>query len=291
MIGPSSGEINISEFAARYERGIAERVARLPSPPGLTVLSDSPYDQTTPTTELNPVGRYIRALEATAGRVGVLPRVLANMTHHAIGSALDKANTDPSTHGVIVTLPLSIDDVADRARRTSELLERIAQNKDVDGLRPGGMPATSEAAVALLESLPSGQRLPTHVNGGNGHVGSGIVRLLQSRGYEVTSSDIGTPPHKRRQLFGRAAVIFSATGQAEGVTLDDFGTSPDAQKLLINIGRGRTEGGKTVGDFSPELLVEAEARGWRYTNNGLGVGRVATLTVNSRAVDFAEMAA
>lgn len=284
IAAPRNGEIDISGFAKRYEEDIATRSRLLPLPPGLLVLSDHPYDPAAPVGELSPIERYLRALETTADRTGVNAEVIANLSHIAIEAALDEAGIDPAIRGVLVTVPFSIDDPGVRKRLTERALERVPKGKDVDGLRPGGMPATSEASIALLESVTGGQRLLTNVNGGKGHVGSGIVRLLESGGYEVTVTDKDTPSRLRRELFSKAAVLISATGQAEGVTRDDFEGSSDDKKYLINVGRGRNTAGKTVGDFASDTIDMAEVMGWSYTNNGIGVGRVATLRVMDRTV-------
>ena len=295
MTERSTGEINIDTFVATYEQDITRRIKKLGIRPGLTVLSDVPYSSSIPVNKLAPVSRYVRALEDGANTVGISLQIRAELAHAAFASAIEMANADPKTHGVVTTLPFSIANDKERLEFTQNVLNGISLKKDPDGLRSDGLPpATSAAAVAVVESVTNNDHdLLVHMRG-KGHVGSGVVRLLKEGGYAVSSSDVHTSAAEELEMLEEADVVISATGAAEGLTPDHFGSSLNpankAKKILVNIGRGRNKDGKMRGDFSPELLFAAEAHGWRYTNSSLGVGKVAILTVGDRTVTFAEMA-
>lgn len=168
----------------------------------------------------------------------------------ALQDVIEKYNDDPSTHGIIVQLPLPDPSFTDEVTTT------IDPDKDVDGLGSGSnfYSATAMAVIALLD----GYEIP--INGsvvamvGYGRlVGRPLTELLRERGAEVAVCDIDTKNVGSKTLA--ASVVISATGVG-GMIKGDMVKNGS---VVIDVGTSEDQG-SIVGDVAPELLENDSVR-------------------------------
>lgn len=174
--------------------------------------------------------------------------IQAEVDHHQvdqseIANLLQKLNSDPSIHGIIVQLPL-VD-----PSQTDEIVNLVAPDKDVDALGKDATfdPATPMAIMWLLAGYNVDLRGKHILLIGRGKlVGAPLERMLMSSEYDVevadrTTSDLAS--HTKE-----ADVIITATGSPailysdmikEGAVVVDAGVA--------------SEDGKTVGDVAADV--------------------------------------
>ena len=157
-------------------------------------------------------------------------------------SQIDKLNNDPSTHGIIVQLPLPA-----RDEEVDKLLSSIDPAKDVDtlGASSNFLPPTPNAILWLLGGYD------IDVAGKNigliGHgrlVGRPLADLLSESGYEPQICD--ETSGDRQVILDTADIIVTATGQPKSLGADDI--RPGV--VVIDAGTA-SEGGVLVGDVDP----------------------------------------
>ncbi|MFI5713444.1 tetrahydrofolate dehydrogenase/cyclohydrolase catalytic domain-containing protein [Kribbella sp. NPDC051620] len=131
-------------------------------------------------------------------------QVLSGRTSAADFAALiDRHSADPSTSAVIVQYP--------PPQHLAPLVQRLAPDKDIDGLLGD---RSLQQACATADGITRVVRPFTQDNpriavvGGQGLVGSGVVRLLQQEGLRVESLDAGDDLRRTRD----ADIVVSATG-------------------------------------------------------------------------------
>jgi len=163
-----------------------------------------------------------------------------------VRQAIIQLNDDPSVHGIIVQLPL------EDPSQTSEVLDLVARDKDVDGLASGSSyePATALAILWLLNGynieLGAGRKI---VLVGRGTlVGKPLERLLRASNYDVTVVDRKTPDVLG--VVSEADVVVTATGQPGLIT-----SSMLKQKAVVVDAGVAGEHGKTVGDLAPDVYA------------------------------------
>jgi len=163
-----------------------------------------------------------------------------------VRQAIMQLNDDPSVHGIIVQLPL------EDPSQTSEVLDLVARDKDVDGLASGSSyePATALAILWLLNGynieLGAGRKI---VLVGRGTlVGKPLERLLRASNYDVTVVDRKTPDVLG--VVSEADVVVTATGQPGLIT-----SSMLKQKAVVVDAGVAGEHGKTVGDLAPDVYA------------------------------------
>ena len=163
-----------------------------------------------------------------------------------VRQAIIQLNDDPSVHGIIVQLPL------EDPSQTSEVLDLVARDKDVDGLASGSSyePATALAILWLLNGynieLGAGRKI---VLVGRGTlVGKPLERLLRASNYDVTVVDRKTPDVLA--VVSEADVVVTATGQPGLIT-----SSMLKQKAVVVDAGVAGEHGKTVGDLAPDVYA------------------------------------
>jgi len=163
-----------------------------------------------------------------------------------VRQAIMQLNDDPSVHGIIVQLPL------EDPSQTSEVLDLVARDKDVDGLASGSSyePATALAILWLLNGynieLGAGRKI---VLVGRGTlVGKPLERLLRASNYDVTVVDRKTPDVLA--VVSEADVVVTATGQPGLIT-----SSMLKQKAVVVDAGVAGEHGKTVGDLAPDVYA------------------------------------
>lgn len=172
----------------------------------------------------------------------------AEVEHHQvqqsdIATLLQKLNSDPSVHGIIIQLPL-VD-----AAQTDELVNMVAPEKDVDALGKDAQfdPATPMAIMWLLAGYNVDLRGKHVLLIGRGKlVGAPLERMLTESGQDVEV--VGREVEDLASRTQEADVIITATGSPAILY-------PDMIKqgaVVVDAGVA-SESGKTVGDLAAEV--------------------------------------
>lgn len=277
-------------IAASVRAHVAEQVARLVeagTTPGLAVMLVG----ADPASEVY-VGMKSRACEA----VGIRPvdvRLPADTTEAEVMERLDRLNSDPAIHGILVQLPLP--DQIDVA----EVMLRIRPEKDVDGFHPinvGNM--TSGDADAFRPATPAGiQEMLRHIDwdpsgkhavvvGRSNIVGRPMVSILSQK--QPFANATVTMAHSRTRDLGSitrlADLLIVAVGRPESVTADMVGEGA----VVIDVGVNRVEdssrerGYRLVGDVAFDEVRE-KASWITPVPGGVGPMTIAMLLKNTAA--------
>lgn len=158
-------------------------------------------------------------------------------------AAIERLNSDPLIHGIIVQLPL-----ADPAK-TDEIVNLIAPEKDVDGL---GKNAQFDSATAgAINWLLAGYGIDLNAKKitivGNGRlVGAPLARMWADSGLDVTVLD---DTHTDiASVLRESDVIVSATGVPRLITTDMVSIGA----TVVDAGTA-SENGVIVGDVEPAV--------------------------------------
>ena len=216
--------------------------------PGLTVIlvGEDPASQV-----------YVRNKVRQTKEVGMISneiRMPAETSHQALLDELDKLNTDPAVHGILVQLPLPkhIDEAL--------IIDTILPEKDVDGFHPMNsgrlcngddaalVPCTPQGCVLLAKKHLGDNLSGKHavVIGRSNIVGKPVSLLLLQESCTVTIA------HSRTKdlpaLCATADILVAAVGRPEMVKAD--WVKPGATVIDVGINRIDTEDGKgrLVGD-------------------------------------------
>jgi methylenetetrahydrofolate dehydrogenase (NADP+)/methenyltetrahydrofolate cyclohydrolase len=160
-----------------------------------------------------------------------------------VRSLIKKLNEDETVHGIIVQLPLADMEEAD------EILALVDISKDVDGLAPDSSfePATALAIMWLLAGYNINLPGKNVVLVGHGKlVGQPLEHLLLNDGITPEIVDINTSHPE--EIIKSADVLVSATGVAGLIKTEQVKHGA----VVVDAGVA-SEGGKTVGDLSPEV--------------------------------------
>lgn len=156
---------------------------------------------------------------------------------------VERLNHDPSTHGIIIQLPL-----ADTAQ-TDQAVNAVSPAKDVDGL---GKDAVLDPATPLaIDWLVAGYNIALEgkkiaIVGKGRLVGAPLSQLWQQRGYSVTIFDQSSQ-HMHEQLCDYD-VIVTAAGVPSLITSSDVKIGA----VVIDAGTA-AEHGKIVGDVASDV--------------------------------------
>ena len=227
--------------AAAIKAELKERVEALKAKgitPGLgTVLvGDDPASRS-----------YVGAKHRDCAEIGInsirldLP---GDITQEELDAEIDKLNNDPACTSYIVQLPLP------KHLDTNRVLERIAPEKDADGLHP-----TNLGKLVLNVSEPLDSPLPCTPNG--------VIELVKRHGIDWNGKNV--------VVLGR------------GITVGKDGA------ILLDVGVSRAEDPETgkkklFGDVSPEAAQKAS---WVSPNPG-GVGPMTRAELLVNVVETAE---
>jgi methylenetetrahydrofolate dehydrogenase (NADP+) / methenyltetrahydrofolate cyclohydrolase len=247
--------------AARIEADVARGIAALLRDghvaPGLAVVmvGEDPASDVY-------VRRKIRKTRGVGMR-SIEHRLPATTTQSAVLELIDRLNTDPAVHGILVQLPLPGQIDANR------VLDAIDPAKDVDGFHPvnvgrlstgtGGLiPCTPLGCMLLLETaIEAFQGLQAVVIGKSNIVGKPVAMLLLERECTVTVTHIHS-----RDLAGivRNADIVVVAAGAPGLVRGDW-VKPGAVVIDVGITRMVDADGtvRIVGDAAFDELDHAGA--------------------------------
>ena len=220
--------------------------------PGLTVIlvGEDPASQV-----------YVRNKVRQTKEVGMISneiRMPAETSQQALLDELDKLNTDPAVHGILVQLPLPkhIDEAL--------IIDTILPEKDVDGFHPMNIGKMVLGEPTLLSATPQGilylletNKITTKgknvvVLGRSNIVGTPMAILLSRK------SDLGdatvTLCHSRTENLAeitlKADIIIAAIGQAEFLKADMV----KKDVVIIDVGMHR-------------IPDDKDARGYRLTGD------------------------
>lgn len=274
-----------AEIAGYMKENQAHKVRSLRTrrvQPKLVIIRDSD----------NPViMKYVTLKQQYGEDIGV---VVEDWLANDVAAAIEKANQDPSVHGVIVQLPLK------DKEQTDAILQKIAPEKDVDGLARAALMAqkdtenyssgdiissenTFESATATaINWLLAGYdvRLDGKKIALVGHgrlVGAPLERMWRNSGYNVTvfrsHSDLsqlteydvivsatGVPHLIKNEMIKPGAVIVDAgTASEDGVLVGDVDEAvrEDAAVAAITPKVGGV-GPLTVTALFEHVLIAAE---------------------------------
>ncbi|MFR9731497.1 bifunctional methylenetetrahydrofolate dehydrogenase/methenyltetrahydrofolate cyclohydrolase [Saccharopolyspora sp. MS10] len=231
---------------------------------------------------------YVRGKHNDCAKIGIasLRRDLpAESTQAELEAVLDDLNADPACTGYIVQLPLP------EHLDAGPLLERVAPDKDADGLHPislgrlvlgepGPLPCTPRGIVELLRrhEVPlDGARVA--VVGRGITVGRPLGLLLTRRTENATVVLCHTGTRDLAEEVRRADVVVAAAGTPHLITPDMV--KPGA--AVLDVGVTRTEEG-VAGDVHPDV---AEVAGHLSPNPG-GVGPMTRAMLLTNVVEAAE---
>lgn len=220
-----------------------------------------------------------------------------DITQDALEAVLDDLNADPAVTGYIVQLPLP------KHLDTDRILERIAPEKDADGLHPVNLgrlllnvnrpidtplPCTPRGVIELVRRNGIDWTGKHVVVVGRGvTVGRPIGLLLTRRDVNATVTLTHTGTENLNEVLRQADVIVAAAG-VQGIVTPDA-VKPGAIVLDVGVSRSvdpETGKAKIAGDVDPAV---AEVAAWMSPNPG-GVGPMTRALLLQNVVESAERA-
>ena len=231
---------------------------------------------------------YVGMKHRDCAKVGIHSidrRLPQDATQEEVEAVVAELNADPACHAYLVQLPLP------KGLDEYRVLERIAQEKDADGLHPlslgklalgepAPLPCTPYGAVVLL------RRFGVELNGahvvviGRGTtVGRPLGLILTRRSENATVTLCHTGTRDLAAHTRRADVIIAAAGVPHLVTADMV--KPGA--AVLDVGVSHVDG-KLTGDVAPEV---ADVAGYLSPNPG-GVGPMTRALLLTNVVEAAE---
>lgn len=217
------------------------------------------------------------------------------ITQDELDAVIDELNADPSCTSYIVQLPLP------RQIDTDRVLERIAPDKDADGLHPmnlgrlvlnvnrpitSPLPCTPRGVIDLMEYNGidlNGKHVA--VVGRGVTVGRSIGALLTRKQYNATVTLTHTGTRDLDAILRTADVIVAAAGSPHLIKPE--AVAPGAIVLDVGVSRvtdPETGKGRITGDVDPAV---AEVASWISPNPG-GVGPMTRALLLRNVVEIAE---
>ncbi len=256
-------------FAAKYGRRAGLHVV---------LVGDDPASQV-----------YVRNKEMAAGKAGLagqVHRLPADTSQADLEALVERLNADPTIDGILVQLPLPA------GLDAQPVLDRLAPEKDVDGLtpmsagllldgRPGLRPCTPSGCMRLLREAGlddlSGKRAV--VIGRSLLVGKPIALMLLAKNATVTMAHSRTA--NLAEECARADIVVAAVGRSELVK----GEWIREGAVVLDVGINRGDDGKLVGDVA--YAECAERASWITPVPG-GVGPMTIAMLLDNTVTAAE---
>ncbi|CAO4843689.1 MAG: Bifunctional protein FolD protein [Holosporales bacterium] len=178
----------------------------------------------------------------------VLHRVDENARDADLFDLIDTLNADENVNGILLQLPMS-----DHLNRF-DIIERIAPNKDVDGItsknlgrlmlaNPHIIPCTPLGCLRLIQSVtPDLTGRHAVIVGRSELVGKPMGQLLLNHHATVTHAHSKTTNLK--QITSQADILICAAGVPSLIGKDHVKNNA----IVIDVGITRTQAGKVVGD-------------------------------------------
>ena len=240
---------------------------------------------------------YVRNKQTACEKAGLkstLHRLVSSTTTDQLLSLVEKLNSDPTVHGILVQLPLP------RQINEQRILDAVTPLKDVDCFHAENVGLMAQGRPRFLPCTPSGcQQLLIHaavetagrhavVLGRSEIVGKPMALLLVQKGQAADATV--TICHSRTQnlpeIVRQADIIVAAIGKPNFVTADMV--KPGA--TVIDVGINRV-GDKLVGDVDFEAVKDV-AGAITPVPGGVGPMTIAMLLQNTvRAAELQHEAA
>ena len=208
----------------------------------------------------NPASQvYVRNKVKACEEVGFfssLDKYSADISESELLDHIEKLNSNPKIHGILVQLPLP------EHINSTRIIEAIDPRKDVDGFHissagalvkgiPGFWPCTPFGCIKMLESINYDLKGKHAVVIGRSHiVGKPMALMLLDKNATVTICHSSTVNLKEITL--QADVIVAAVGKINILTKDMV--KPGA--VVIDVGMNRDHQGKLCGDVDFEGVSE-----------------------------------
>jgi methylenetetrahydrofolate dehydrogenase (NADP+)/methenyltetrahydrofolate cyclohydrolase len=237
-------------LAKKMQKAIADEVAQLQlkydRPPGLAVLmvGDNPAS-----------AAYVKNKETACHKAGIASfgkHFPASVTQNELEQVIDELNADERVDGILIQLPLpeNLDAIA--------LLNRLAPDKDADGLHPYNLGKLVRGEVGLRSCTPAGvmellAEAKIDLAGKNAVVigrsilvGKPVALMLLEENATVTIAHSRTK--NLAEITRKADILIAAIGKPEFVTADMV--KPNAVVIDVGINRITDAEGKSrlVGD-------------------------------------------
>ncbi|KKQ95489.1 MAG: Bifunctional protein FolD [Candidatus Woesebacteria bacterium GW2011_GWB1_43_14] len=212
---------NGKEYAKRIENEVAQKVRDLKNDFDITPKLVSILVGKNVSSVL-----YTKLKKQAAQRVGVkfkIKKFNSNTKASEIMKYITQNNLDDKTHGIMVQLPLP----ANLAQSTKHIVQSIAENKDVDGLREdrGFVHPTVKAILSALDIAVFSGKEKIVVVGSKGMVGSKLIKNYEAVGVDKNTKNL-------EKITKSADILISCTGVPnlikknmvkEGVLIIDVG--------------------------------------------------------------------
>ena len=285
----SAHTIDGAAHAAALREQVGAEVRRLQAAAGITpglavvLVGANPASQV-----------YVKSKSRQASAAGIVPidHHLPEQTSEAeLLALIDKLNTDPAVHGILVQLPLPAH------IRTTDVLQAVGPAKDVDGFHPVnvGLLATGQEGKAFVPCTPLGclimlktrlgklAGLDAVVIGRSTIVGKPMAQLLINESCTVTITHSRTrdiEAHCRR-----ADILVAAVGRPNFVRKD--WVKPGATVIDVGINRVAGSDGKSalVGDVAFDEVRQV-AGAITPVPGGVGPMTIACLLANTTTSAF-----
>ena len=248
--------LNGRELACFIKERQAQQMHAMSQKPKLLIIRDSE----------NPViMKYVRLKIKYGEDIGADVEDFYAHNPAAITKKIHQANSDPSTTGIIVQLPLT-----DKSQ-TETLCNLIAPEKDVDGLSAHAKfdSATATAILWLLTGYDINLTNSKIAIVGRGKlVGAPLYRMFKSSGYNVELFHRGSDLTKLKQFD----IIVTATG-VPGLISDDY-VKPGA--VVVDAGTA-SEDGILKGDVTDSVRARTDLTAITPTTGGVGPLTIAAL--------------
>jgi len=232
---------------------LAEKVATLPRPPGLTaiIVGDDPASHI-----------YVKRKEAMAKKIGIDSRVIrlpVETTQQELLERILWANENDLVDGILVQLPLPAH------ISTEKVIEAISPYKDVDGFHPMNagqlmagkplfVPCTTMGILRLLEASGTVLEGTKVAMVGSGSVGRPTAIMLARAGATVTM--INSKTRDFGQTLFANEIIVVAVGVPNLIRWNHVRHN----STIIDVGINRLPDGKIVGDVAfDECFISARA--------------------------------
>ncbi len=248
------GKALAKRIRSTMTRDVQQRLDVRGTPPGLSVIliGENPASQV-----------YVRNKQNACVEVGIQSDLISlpvEVPESEVLARIDRLNTDPLVHGILVQLPLPAHIDADRVTRA------IDPRKDVDGFhpenvgllsmgRPRFIPCTPLGVLTILQDIEypiAGSHAV--IVGRSSIVGRPMSQLLLQRGASgdatVTVCHSKTPDVTR--YTSQADILIAAMGQPEAI--GPTWVKPGA--VVIDVGIHRRDDNSLCGDVQFEPVAE-----------------------------------
>lgn len=235
---------------------------------------------------------YIKQKQKAAEKIGamvIFDHQPSSLTGGGLYYLINKYNTDPLVHGLIVQRP-----IPKNVGVVNDVLAKVSPTKDVDGFLPNSSFDVPVAAAVgeILQTVYHAQL--TSTNKTNSHqdnflhwlkekhivvigrgetAGDPILRYLTK--LECATSQIHSKTPNPQDIIKQGDIIISCVGKEHIVTKESI--KPNA--ILISVGIWRDNEGKLRGDYDESDIADVTSA-YTPTPGGVGPVNVACLMQN-----------